>query len=159
MKQVLSSLYKRNIQRLTQTYLTLSLQDIANTVQLENSKQAEMHVLQMVVKSSTNISTFHFGWWFYHEYFLCELDSRWRYICNNQPEGWNGQFSRGSWTIQNLRDDWAHWCFYSAVCHVFEILFGHYHLLDLMWWNIFDHYLTIWLAFEVVHVVVSLLVI
>eukprot|EP01018_Ginkgo_biloba_P022632 Gb_26185 [translate_table: standard] len=47
-KQVLSSLYKRNIQRLTQTYLTLSLQDIANTVQLETSKQAEMHVLQMI---------------------------------------------------------------------------------------------------------------
>ncbi|XXG45056.1 hypothetical protein AAC387_Pa02g0242 [Persea americana] len=47
-KQVFSSLYKRNIQRLTQTYLTLSLQDIANTVQLQNSKQAEMHVLQMI---------------------------------------------------------------------------------------------------------------
>lgn len=47
-KQVLSSLYKRNIQRLTQTYLTLSLQDIANIVQLDNSKQAEMHVLQMI---------------------------------------------------------------------------------------------------------------
>ncbi|KAL5991110.1 COP9 signalosome complex subunit 3 [Asimina triloba] len=47
-KQVLSSLYKRNIQRLTQTYLTLSLQDIANTVQLKDSKQAEMHVLQMI---------------------------------------------------------------------------------------------------------------
>lgn len=48
-KQVLSSLYKRNIQRLTQMYLTLSLQDIANTVQLQTSKEAEMHVLRMVV--------------------------------------------------------------------------------------------------------------
>ncbi|XP_068646038.1 COP9 signalosome complex subunit 3-like [Aristolochia californica] len=47
-KQVLSSLSKRNIQRLTQTYLTLSLQDIANSVQLEHSKQAEMHVLEMI---------------------------------------------------------------------------------------------------------------
>lgn len=47
-KQVLSSLYKRNIQRLTQTYLTLSLQDIASTVQLETAKQAELHVLQMI---------------------------------------------------------------------------------------------------------------
>ncbi|XP_077227765.1 proteasome component (PCI) domain protein [Tasmannia lanceolata] len=47
-KQVSSSLYKRNIQRLTQRYLTLSLQDIANTVQLENAKQAEIHVLQMI---------------------------------------------------------------------------------------------------------------
>ncbi|XVE84120.1 hypothetical protein DITRI_Ditri16bG0144100 [Diplodiscus trichospermus] len=47
-KQVVSSMYKRNIQRLTQTYLTLSLQDIANTVQLKGPKEAEMHVLQMI---------------------------------------------------------------------------------------------------------------
>ncbi|CAN1817600.1 COP9 signalosome complex subunit 3, partial [Linum perenne] len=47
-KQVVSSLYKRNIQRLTQTYLTLSLQDIADTVKLNSAKEAEMHVLQMV---------------------------------------------------------------------------------------------------------------
>lgn len=47
-KQVLSSLYKHNIQRLTQTYLTLSLQDIANTVQLNTPKEAEMHVLRMI---------------------------------------------------------------------------------------------------------------
>ncbi|KAF9601206.1 hypothetical protein IFM89_017391 [Coptis chinensis] len=47
-KQVVSSLSKRNIQRLTQTYLTLSLQDIANRVQLNTSKEAEMHVLQMI---------------------------------------------------------------------------------------------------------------
>ncbi|KAH7845939.1 hypothetical protein Vadar_007726 [Vaccinium darrowii] len=47
-KQVVSSMYKRNIQRLTQTYLTLSLQDIANTVQLNSPKEAELHVLQMI---------------------------------------------------------------------------------------------------------------
>ena len=47
-KQVVASMYKRNIQRLTQTYLTLSLQDIANTVQLNSAKEAEMHVLQML---------------------------------------------------------------------------------------------------------------
>ncbi|KAI5651120.1 hypothetical protein M9H77_37125 [Catharanthus roseus] len=47
-KQVVSSMYKRNIQRLTQTYLTLSLQDIANTVELSGPKEAEMHVLQMI---------------------------------------------------------------------------------------------------------------
>lgn len=47
-KQVLSSLYKRNIQRLTQTYLTLSLQDIANAAQLKTPREAEMHVLQMI---------------------------------------------------------------------------------------------------------------
>ncbi|XP_017608057.1 COP9 signalosome complex subunit 3-like [Gossypium arboreum] len=47
-KQAVSSMYKRNIQRLTQTYLTLSLQDIANRVQLNSPKEAEMHVLQMI---------------------------------------------------------------------------------------------------------------
>ncbi|RZB46891.1 COP9 signalosome complex subunit 3 isoform B [Glycine soja] len=46
--QVVSSMYKRNIQRLTQTYLTLSLHDIASTVQLNSPKEAEMHVLQMI---------------------------------------------------------------------------------------------------------------
>ncbi|KAI4388751.1 hypothetical protein MLD38_001055 [Melastoma candidum] len=41
-------MYKHNIQRLTQTYLTLSLQDIAHTVQLDSPKEAEMLVLQMI---------------------------------------------------------------------------------------------------------------
>ncbi|KAH1047846.1 hypothetical protein J1N35_038630 [Gossypium stocksii] len=54
-KQVVSSLYKQNIQRLTQTYLTLSLQDIANTVQLSSVREAEMHVLQMVIPVSVNL--------------------------------------------------------------------------------------------------------
>ena len=48
-KQAVASLYKRNILRLTQKYLTLSLQDIANMVQLANAKEAEMRVLQMVL--------------------------------------------------------------------------------------------------------------
>uniref|UniRef100_A0A7N0T9K5 COP9 signalosome complex subunit 3 n=1 Tax=Kalanchoe fedtschenkoi TaxID=63787 RepID=A0A7N0T9K5_KALFE len=47
-KQAVASMYKRNIQRLTQTYLTLSLQDIATTVHLSSAKEAEMHVLQMI---------------------------------------------------------------------------------------------------------------
>jgi COP9 signalosome complex subunit 3 len=47
-KQLIPSLYKRNIQRLTQTYLTLSLKDIAEAVELEGPKEAELHVLQMV---------------------------------------------------------------------------------------------------------------
>lgn len=47
-KQAVSSVYKRNIQRLTQTYLTLSLQDIAATVKLNSSKEAEMRVLKMI---------------------------------------------------------------------------------------------------------------
>ncbi|KAH8942310.1 hypothetical protein BDL97_14G092300 [Sphagnum fallax] len=47
-RQVIASLYKRNIQRLTQTYLTLSLQDIADNVQLDGPKEAELHILQMI---------------------------------------------------------------------------------------------------------------
>lgn len=47
-QQVVASIYKRNIQRLTQTFLTLSLEDIANAAQLRNPKEAEMHVLQMI---------------------------------------------------------------------------------------------------------------
>lgn len=47
-KQVVSSLYKRNIQRLTQTYVTLSLEDIASTVQLASSKEAELYILRMI---------------------------------------------------------------------------------------------------------------
>ncbi|URD91285.1 COP9 signalosome complex subunit, partial [Musa troglodytarum] len=55
-KQVLSSLYKRNIQRLTQTYLTLSLQDVANAAQLKTPNDAEMHVLQMIQDGETSAS-------------------------------------------------------------------------------------------------------
>ncbi|KAK4757102.1 hypothetical protein SAY87_007229 [Trapa incisa] len=47
-KQVLSSMYKRSIQRLILTYLTLSLQDIADAVQLKTLKEAEIHILQMI---------------------------------------------------------------------------------------------------------------
>nr|XP_034898166.1 uncharacterized protein LOC118036559 [Populus alba]XP_034898168.1 uncharacterized protein LOC118036559 [Populus alba]XP_034898169.1 uncharacterized protein LOC118036559 [Populus alba] len=54
-KQVISSMYKRNIQRLTQTYWTLSVQDIAKNVQLSSPKEAEMHVLQMAVKKGDTI--------------------------------------------------------------------------------------------------------
>ncbi|CAL9065640.1 unnamed protein product [Musa banksii] len=55
-KQVLSSLYKHNIQRLTQTYLTLSLQDIANASQLKTPNDAEMHVLQMIQDAEISAS-------------------------------------------------------------------------------------------------------
>lgn len=65
-KQVVSSIYKRNIQRLTQTYLTLSLQDIATTVQLNSPKEAEMYVLQMVNTNLDNflLFPFYFVFWF-----------------------------------------------------------------------------------------------
>nr|XP_035929709.1 COP9 signalosome complex subunit 3 isoform X2 [Halichoerus grypus] len=46
-KQCLSSLYKKNIQRLTKTFLTLSLQDMASRVQLSGPQEAEKYVLHM----------------------------------------------------------------------------------------------------------------
>jgi len=47
-KQCIQSLYRRNIQQLTQTYLTLSLSDIAETVKLTSAKRAEMSILRMI---------------------------------------------------------------------------------------------------------------
>jgi len=47
-KQVVQSLYRRNIQRLTKTYLTLSLDDIAKNVKLRNKDEAERFVLQCI---------------------------------------------------------------------------------------------------------------
>ena len=40
----------RRIQRLTQTYLTLSLQDIAATARLASPQQAELYILQCVAR-------------------------------------------------------------------------------------------------------------
>lgn len=47
-KQVLSYLYKKNIQRLTKTFLTLSLSDVASRVQLSGPADAEKYILNMV---------------------------------------------------------------------------------------------------------------
>lgn len=47
-KQVLASLYKKNIQRLTKTFLTLSLSDVASRVQLPGPADAEKYILNMV---------------------------------------------------------------------------------------------------------------
>lgn len=47
-KQVLSSLYKKNIQRLTKTFLTLSLADVASRVQLAGPADAEKYILNMI---------------------------------------------------------------------------------------------------------------
>lgn len=47
-KQVATSLYKRNIQRLTKTFLTLSLSDVASRVQLPSAAEAERYILNMV---------------------------------------------------------------------------------------------------------------
>lgn len=52
-KQVIQSLYRRNIQRATQTYLTISLADIADTVKLAApplppAKEAEKRIVRMI---------------------------------------------------------------------------------------------------------------
>ncbi|XP_028131422.1 COP9 signalosome complex subunit 3 [Diabrotica virgifera virgifera] len=49
-KQVSSVLYKKNIQRLTKTFLTLSLSDVASRVGLSSPVEAENHILQMIEK-------------------------------------------------------------------------------------------------------------
>lgn len=47
-KQVSSVLYKKNIQRLTKTFLTLSLTDVASRVGLPGPSDAEKHILDMI---------------------------------------------------------------------------------------------------------------
>jgi len=47
-KQTIASLYRRNIMRNTQTYLTISLADIADAVKLPNPKEAEKRILRMI---------------------------------------------------------------------------------------------------------------
>ncbi|XP_017891015.1 COP9 signalosome complex subunit 3-like [Ceratina calcarata] len=47
-KQVLNCLYKRNIQRLTNTFMTLSLSDVASRVQLSVPADAEKYILNMI---------------------------------------------------------------------------------------------------------------
>ncbi|XP_050394557.1 COP9 signalosome complex subunit 3 [Patella vulgata] len=47
-KQCINSLFKKNIQRLTKTFLTLSLADMANRVHLSGAKEAEKYVLHMI---------------------------------------------------------------------------------------------------------------
>lgn len=47
-KQVLTALYKKKIQRLTKTFLTLSLSDVASRACLSGPAEAEKYILQMV---------------------------------------------------------------------------------------------------------------
>ncbi|XP_031572138.1 COP9 signalosome complex subunit 3-like [Actinia tenebrosa] len=47
-KQVRSSIYKKNILRLTKTFLTLSLSDMASRVHLNSPREAEQHILHMI---------------------------------------------------------------------------------------------------------------
>ncbi|UYV76389.1 COPS3 [Cordylochernes scorpioides] len=47
-KQCLASQYRKNIQRLTKTFMTLSLSDMANRVKLSCPKEAETYILNMI---------------------------------------------------------------------------------------------------------------
>ena len=47
-KQVLASLYKKNIHRLTKTFLTLSVADVVNRAKLSGIEQAEAYIVEMV---------------------------------------------------------------------------------------------------------------
>ncbi|CAK8697982.1 COP9 signalosome complex subunit 3-like [Clavelina lepadiformis] len=47
-KQVVASMQKRNIQRLTKTFLTLSLSDVAARTFLQGPEEAELHLRQMI---------------------------------------------------------------------------------------------------------------
>ncbi|CAH0381158.1 unnamed protein product [Bemisia tabaci] len=47
-KQVLSSLFKKNIQRLTRVFLTLSLSDVATKAQLSGPQQAVVYLIKMI---------------------------------------------------------------------------------------------------------------
>jgi len=47
-KQVVQSLYHKNIKRHTQTYLTLSVKDIQESVKLPSCEVAERHILRMI---------------------------------------------------------------------------------------------------------------
>ena len=53
-KQCMSALYTRNIQRLTATFMTLSLTDIARMVNLPNAKAAEATLLRMIENGEIN---------------------------------------------------------------------------------------------------------
>lgn len=53
-KQCVRSLFKRSILRLTQTYLTLSLKDIAETIKLSSADEAEGYILRMIEAGEIN---------------------------------------------------------------------------------------------------------
>mmetsp|Transcript_17154 Transcript_17154/g.40035 ORF Transcript_17154/g.40035 Transcript_17154/m.40035 type:complete len:450 (+) Transcript_17154:43-1392(+) len=54
--QALASVYKRNIQRLTQTFVTLSLEDIAQEVGLQGAEEAKGQLLAMIGQGQISAS-------------------------------------------------------------------------------------------------------
>ena len=55
-EQALESVYRRNIQRLTQTFVTLSLEDIAQQVSLPGASEAKAQLLSMIGKGQISAS-------------------------------------------------------------------------------------------------------
>jgi COP9 signalosome complex subunit 3 len=56
-KQVLATLYKKKIQRLTKTFLTLSLSDVASRACLSGPAEAEKYILNMVRFESASLKS------------------------------------------------------------------------------------------------------
>jgi hypothetical protein len=57
-KQCVKSHHRKNIQRLTMTFMTLSLEDMANRVKLSNAGEAEKYVMEMVTQTRLKILVF-----------------------------------------------------------------------------------------------------
>jgi hypothetical protein len=75
-KQVKTAQIKLNIQRLTKTFLTLSLSDLAARVQLSGgAQQAEKLILSMV--GSYLFISQYLRFQVINEFFILEIDSRW----------------------------------------------------------------------------------
>jgi COP9 signalosome complex subunit 3 len=53
-KQCIAALYRRNIRKLTETYMTLSLADIAKSIKVSSVKEAETQLLKMIENGEIN---------------------------------------------------------------------------------------------------------
>jgi COP9 signalosome complex subunit 3 len=82
--QVLQSLHKKNIQRLTKTFLTLSLTDVATRVSLANADEAESRIITMVSLSFETHSLF--------PHTIIVSDRKGTDPCICESEGGNGRF-------------------------------------------------------------------
>lgn len=91
-KQVLESLHKKNIQRLTKTFLTLSLTDVASRALIPDEVEAEDRLVNMVrVISLTKKRCF----------LICfSLDRVRRHLCRSQPKGRDGLLPGQSREVQ-----------------------------------------------------------
>ena len=54
MKQLLNAHVRKNVSKLTSTYITLSLADIAKSARKATAQEAELYVLEMVERGDIN---------------------------------------------------------------------------------------------------------